>query len=277
MATQRVEARITAQLKKYQGVLEQAKQKDISESDTCLIIRDMLCDVLGYEKFEDITTEHNVRGNFVDLAVHTDGKMRFLIEAKAIGITLKDQHVKQVVDYAANQGAEWVVLTNGAVWRVYKVMFSQPIDKVLVCEVDLLSLGPKNADVVELFGNLSREEFSKDTMGDYLQRKEMSSKFVLAAVLTTETMVEQLRKEIRRLSGIRIDADYLKQTLCGEVIKRELIDSDEGKLAQTTVKRCLRAQKKVKNTDTDPAKTDAVEPVQTVQPSGSSPSATTPA
>jgi hypothetical protein len=124
------------------------------------------------------------------------------------------------------------------------VIFSQPIDKLLVCELDLLTLGPKNHDVIELFGNLSREEFSKDTMAEYLQRKEMSSKFVLAAVLTTDTLLEQIRKEIRRLSGIRIDPVYLRQTLCGEVIKRELIDSDEGKAAQATVKRLLRAQKK---------------------------------
>jgi hypothetical protein len=244
MASHRVEARIGAQLKKYQPVLEQAKQKDISESDTCLIIRDLLCDVLGYKKFEDITTEHNIRGNFVDLAVHTDGKMRFLIEAKAIGITLKDQHVKQAVDYAANQGTDWVVLTNAAVWRLYKVIFSQPIDKVLVCEIDWPTLGAKNSDVIEFFGNISREEFSKDTMDDFLQRKEMSSKFVLAAVITTDGIIEQIRKEIRRLSGIRIDADYLRQTICGEVIKRELIDSDEGKAAQATVKRLLRCQKK---------------------------------
>lgn len=262
MPSQRLEARISSQLKKYQTVLTAAKQKDISESDTCLIIRDILCDVLGYKKFEDITTEHNIRGNFVDLAVQVDAKMRFLLEAKAIGITLKDQHVRQAIDYAANQGTEWVVLSNGAVWRIYKVVFSQPIDKVLVCEVDLLALGPKNPDAIELFGNLSREDFSKDTMSEYLQRKEMSSKFALAAVLLTDGMIEQVRKEIRRLSGIRIDSDYLRKTLCGDVIKRELIDSDEGKAAQSTVKRLLRAQKRNDRspaegrTDTPPVASD---------------------
>jgi hypothetical protein len=144
-------------------------------------------------------------------------------------------------------------------------MFSQPIDRILVCEVDVLALGPKNADVVEFFGNLSREEFSKDTMGEYLERKEMSSKFALAAVLTTDSMIEQLRKEIRRLSGIRIDPDYLKQTLCDEVIKRELIDSDEGKLAQATVKRCLRAQKKSKNSDEPQPAVRATEQANAIQ------------
>jgi len=27
-------------------------------------------------------------------------------------------HVKQAVDYAANEGISWVVLSNGAVWRL---------------------------------------------------------------------------------------------------------------------------------------------------------------
>lgn len=246
-ASAKVEARIAAELKRFQGILAQAKQRDISESDTSLIVCDLLSDALGYKKFDDITTEHNIRGTYVDLAVQIDGKLQFLVEVKAIGIPLKDQHVKQVVDYAANQGTEWVVLTNGGVWRVYNVQFSQPIDKTLICEVDLLSSGPKSPDVIECFGQLSREEFSKDSMTEFLQRKEITSKFAIAAVLQTESMVEELRKEIRRLSGIRVDPDDLLETLSDEVIKRELIDSEEGKVAQATVKRYLRAQVREKN------------------------------
>lgn len=243
----KVESRIAAQLKRYQPILEQAKQRDISESDTCIIICDLLSDVLGYKKFDHITTEHNIRGSFVDLVVQTDGTIRFLIEVKAIGIPLKDQHVKQVVDYAANQGTEWVILTNGAVWRVYKIQFSQPIEKNLICEFDLLSSGPKSPEVIECFGNLSREEFSKETMTEFFNQKEITSKFAIASVLLTEGMIEALRKEIRRLSGIRVDPEYLLETLSDEVIKRELIDSEEGKTAQATVKRYLRAQAREKN------------------------------
>ena len=57
----------------------------------------------------------------VDLAIKVDGKLALLIEVKAIGLELKDGHVKQAVDYAANQGCDWVVLTNGMIWRVYKL------------------------------------------------------------------------------------------------------------------------------------------------------------
>jgi hypothetical protein len=243
----KVEARIVTQLKKYQSVLDQAKQRDISESDTSSIVRDMLCDVLGYRKFDDITAEHNIRGTFVDLAIQCDGRIRFLVEVKAIGIPLKDQHVKQAIDYAANQGTEWVILTNGAVWRTYKFQISKPIEKIMVCEFDLLSMAAKNPDVIECCGNLSREEFSKETMSEFFQRKEICSKFTLAAVLQTDAMIEALRKEIRRLSGIRIDPDVIQKIISEDVIKRELIDSEEGKNAQGIIRKYLKAQAREKS------------------------------
>jgi len=243
----KVEGRIAAQLKRYQSVLQQAKQRDISESDTCVIICDLISDVLGYKKYEQITTEHNIRGNYVDLAVQTDGAIRFLVEVKAIGIPLKDQHVKQAIGYGANEGIEWVVLTNGAVWRIYKLQFSQPIEKILLCEIDVLSTSPKDSGVVECFGNLSLEGFSKEAMENFSRQKEITSKFSLAAVLLTDSMVEALRKEIRRLSGTRVDSEYLLNALATEVIKRELIDGDEGKLAQSLVKRYVRAQAREKS------------------------------
>lgn len=272
----KVEARIVGQVKRYKQVLEQAKQRDISESDTAHIIRDMLSEVLGYEKFDHITTEHNIRGSFVDLAVQTEGTTRFLIEVKAIGIPLKDQHVKQAVDYAANCGVEWVILSNGAIWRIYNVQFSQPIDKTLVCEVDLLSAKPKSAEVIECFGNLSRETFSKETMSEFLQQKEIASKFAIAAVLLTDSIIESLRKEIRRLSGIRLDPEYLHATLSNDVIKRELIDSDEGKAAQLLVRRYTKAQTRERNRNSsnggsgDTSVASTLEATETPQASDSS-------
>src|SRR5262249_30643626 len=52
--------------------------------------------------------------------------------------------------------------TSGAVWRVYNVHFDQPIEKILVCEVDLIASSAKSDEILECFGNLSREGFSID-------------------------------------------------------------------------------------------------------------------
>jgi hypothetical protein len=221
--SQKVENRISTELKRYQSILANAKQRDVSESDTVVIIADMLNDIFGYDKYQHVTTEHAIRGTYVDLAVVVDENIRFLIEVKAIGLELKDSHVKQAIDYGANKGVEWVVLTNGAVWRVYKIYFSQPIEKSIIFEIDVLSANPKSSDVIECLGNLSREGFSKGSMSELLQQKLLTSRFSLAAVLLSDSIVEEVRRELRRLSpGLKVDTSYLASALENEVIKREL-------------------------------------------------------
>ena len=107
-------------------------RRDVGESDTVTIVTDMLAEIFGYDKYSEITSEHAIKGTYCDLAIKLEGGNQSIIEVKAVGLGLKDQHVKQAVDYAANQGVEWVVLTNGVTWRVYKVFFVRPIDHELV-------------------------------------------------------------------------------------------------------------------------------------------------
>ena len=90
------------------------------------IVTDMLSEILGFDKYSEVTSEHAIRGTACDLAIKLDGTVEMLIEIKAIGIELKDAHVKQAVDYASNQGVDWAILTNGINWRIYKVISANP-------------------------------------------------------------------------------------------------------------------------------------------------------
>ena len=240
--SQKVETRISTELKRYRSILENAKQRDVSENDTVIIIADMLSDIFGYDKHQHVTTEYAIRGTYVDLAVVVDKDIRFLIEVKAIGIALKDAHVKQAIDYGANKGVEWIVLTNGATWRVYKIYFSQPIEKSLVFEIDVLSENPKSSNLIECFGNLSREGFTKSAMSELLQQKQVTSRFAIAAVLLSDSILDELRRELRRISpGLKVDASYLGSVLANEVIKRDLVDSEEAKAAASLIKKLQRS------------------------------------
>lgn len=243
----KVSDRISLNLKRFQTVLSDAKSRDISESDTVVILGDMLAELLGYKKYTEITTEFAIRGTYVDLAVKVGNDVRFLIEAKAINVDLKDNHIKQAIDYGANHGIEWVVLTNGAVWQVYKIHFKQPIDKSLIYEVDLLSTSPKNAQLLECFGTLSREGFTQSSMTAFFQQQQATSKFSLAALLTSDNVIAALKKELKKLSPtIKIDDEFLKTILQNEVLKRELVDSEEAKSAAEVIKKANKQQAKLK-------------------------------
>src|SRR3989337_3821214 len=113
----KVAERLASGIKRYQPILAAAKARDVGEADTVTIVKDMLSDVFGYDKYSDLTSEYSIRGTFCDLATKIDGVLQTLIEVKAIGLDIKDQHVKQAIDYAANQGVDWVLLTNGMCGR----------------------------------------------------------------------------------------------------------------------------------------------------------------
>lgn len=241
--------RMTLGMKRLGPILQQQRARDVSEADTVTLVKDLLAEVFGYDKYAELTGELAIRGTYCDLAIKLDDKFVQLIEVKAIGIELNDRHVKQAIDYAANEGISWVVLTSGSIWRLYCVRFSKPIEKTLVFEIDVINCNCKDDDVVECFGNLSSEGYSKDSLADLLSTKQTSSKFTIAAVLRSEAMVESLRKEIRRLSGVRLEPDFLVATLENEIIKRELIDGDQGTEAVSYVKKLRRGYEKEKSAD----------------------------
>ncbi len=162
--------RLTKGLKTFQPIIRSARARDLNESDTVTIVTDILDEVFGYDKYAEVTSEHAIRGTYCDLAIKADGDLEFIIEVKAIGIDLKESHLKQAVDYAANQGVEWAVLTNAVIWRIFRVGFGRPITHELVCEFDLLSLDAGSTSEVESLFLLTREALPKSALDAYRQK-----------------------------------------------------------------------------------------------------------
>jgi predicted type IV restriction endonuclease len=244
--------RIIQQLRRYQPILTEARSRDISESDTVVIVIDMLADVLGYRKFSEITTEYSIRSTFVDLAVKVGPDVRFLIEVKHIGTTLKEQHVKQAIDYGANNGIEWVILTNAGRWQVYKIHFGQPIDKSVVFDIDLFEANPRSSQVVSCFGSLSREGFTPSSMSQVFQQQQAMSRFTLAAVMLSDSVTKVVRRELRRMSpGLKVDSETLRSIVESEVLKREVVESDEARQAIAKLKKLSRAKSSPKRMGTE--------------------------
>lgn len=231
---------MTSGLKRLLPIVSQQRARDVSEADTVTLVKDLLSEVLGYDKYADVTAEFAIRGTYCDLAVKQDDKLVLLIEVKAIGITLDDRHVKQAVDYAANQGIEWVILTNAITWRLYHVIFAKPIDKRLLIELDMLSLDVKKPACQELLYLFTKEGFNRGAHLDLRDRQDATSRFMLAALLlNNESVINTIRRELRRVVEVVVDESAVLSVLRDEVIKRDAL---EGPAADAAVRRVTRKE-----------------------------------
>ena len=65
--------RIQGRLKHFQNIAISHRTRDVSEADTVTLVKDVLADLFGYDKYSELTSEHQIRGTFCDLAVQIDG------------------------------------------------------------------------------------------------------------------------------------------------------------------------------------------------------------
>lgn len=234
----RVATRLSNGLKRFQPIIDASKARDDGEADTVMIITDVLAEVFGYDKYNELTGEFAIRGTYCDLAIKLDGAIQALVEVKAIGMELKDAHVKQSVDYAANQGVDWVILTNGATWRVYRVLFAKPIEQELVLEINFCALNAKSESDLESLYLFTKEGWAKSALGDFHTQRQALSRFFLGAMLLSDPVVDVIRRELRRLSpDVRIDVEELRGALRSEVIKREVMEGEKADEARRKVAR----------------------------------------
>lgn len=249
----RIAERLSNGLRRFQPIFASAKSRDVNESDTSMIITDVLAEIFGYDKYSEVTRELTIRGTHCDLATRIEGKFQMLIEVKAIGLDLRDAHAKQAVDYAANQGVEWVALTNGVIWKVFRVIFAKPIETELVLEFDFLTLNHKSPAHLESLYLLTRESMMKSGLYAYHDHLQATNKFYLAAVVLSDSVLDTIRRELRRVSDVKVDIDELRALLKEEVIKREVIEGEKADAAHKKVTKSANKMLRIKKDDEEEA------------------------
>lgn len=53
--------RLVAGVKQFQPILASARSRDINEADTVTIVKDMLADIFGYDKYSEVTSEQSMQ------------------------------------------------------------------------------------------------------------------------------------------------------------------------------------------------------------------------
>jgi hypothetical protein len=242
--SKKVSGRIAKEIPGFQKVLKKAKSRDVSESDTVTIVADIVADVFGFDKYAEITSEQAIRGTYCDLAVTLDGKPKYLIEIKAIGLDLKDNHLRQAVGYGANLGIPWVVLTNGIDWEIHRIKFERPLSHEQVLAFDFTALNPRRQDDRERAYLLCKEGIATAAMEEFHDYVQSVNRFMIGAASLTDPVTGAIRRELRRVSpGLKVTNEEIENILVSEVFKRDLVEGESFESAKRKVKKAAKQTK----------------------------------
>lgn len=237
----KVSDRLVKEVRKFQKVLLTAKKRDVNESDTVTIITDMLAGIFGFDKYTEITSEQAIRGTYCDLAVKLDGKIKYLIEVKAIGLNLKENHLRQAISYGANHGIPWVVLTNGIDWQIYKIKFERPVGYELICTIDLSVTNPRRLEDQYKVFLLCKEGIARAAIEAFHNHVQNVNRFIIGAIILSKPVLSLIRRELRRISSsTKVKEEEIEQIISTEVLKRDIV---EGESAEKALKRAKKALK----------------------------------
>jgi len=238
--------RLISKVPKFKRTLKTAHERDVNEADTVTIVTDILEEVFGFDKYMEITREYAIQGTYCDLAVKVKNKIEYLLEVKAIGVDLKDSHLRQAVNYAAKEGIKWVVLTNAINWEIHRVNVKGKVVNERLFKFDFLDLNPRKQDDQETLFLLCKRGVDKDLIDELYQYRQSINRYTVGAILLTDGVISAVRRELRKLkTGLKVGSDEIKDMISEQVIKRDLIESETAKAANKQIKKALNKHARV--------------------------------
>lgn len=222
MATKAQKNNLLQSLKNYKKKYLIKKYSNLDESATRLMVNAFLTDVLEYTELDEIRTEYNIKGTYADYVIQLERKKHFIVEVKAIELDLSERHTIQAVNYAANEGVDWVILTNGRRFELYKVLFNKPIDTKKVFSFDLRDTKQLKESVDYLI-YLTKKSILKDELNQFWSRFQALEPTKLHKFFYSEDIVRFLRRTLKKKTGLSFSEDDILDSVFQIITKK--IDS----------------------------------------------------
>lgn len=193
--------------------LDRYRKENLNESSTRRIFIDPLLQALGWDVTDtgQVQLEYpTIDRQFVDYALKLAGHPILFIEAKPLNDPLTNvQDITQVVKYAATDGIEWCILTNGVTYKVYSTMERAIAPDKLLFEVSIDqedSEGKSAQQIAEQLTRLSPEGIAKGALKDMGQELFAMKKVAKAL----EKLFSEAPLPLIRLIRSNIDDDLIK-------------------------------------------------------------------
>ena len=227
--------KMLAAIKDYRKKYLKTDIDELDESGTRIMINAFLTSILGYRELEEIKTEYMIKGTYADYIVQVGGQRHFLVEVKAYSLDLSGKHLRQAINYGANEGIDWAILTNGRQFQLYKIVFEKPICEKLVLAIDFQADDFKAKNMQQQLAHLHRDAVLKKSLAHLWSRSTALDPLNIAGLLFSPQVINFLRRELRRRHQARFGSEEIIETL-NEVICGE-ISSDQIKMPRFRTKR----------------------------------------
>lgn len=203
LSTQKL-LKFTQSIKDYKKKFLDKPLGELDESGTRLLINHFLTEMLGFETLSEVKTEYMIKGTYADYVIQIGGKRHFLVEVKALSLNLSANHLRQSINYGANEGIDFVLLTNGRVFELYKVLFEKPISHELIFSLNLSELSNIKS-ISEQLQYLHKDAVLKKGLDILWDRHSALSPKNLSKLLFSSEVILFLQKELKKKHNIKFE------------------------------------------------------------------------
>ncbi|HEX7846259.1 MAG TPA: type I restriction enzyme HsdR N-terminal domain-containing protein [Chitinophagaceae bacterium] len=250
MLTALKQQKLLSSLKVYRKEFLDSGLTELDESGTRLMINRFLSDVLGYRQIEEIKTEYMIKGTYADYVIQVNNTRHFLVEVKALSFELSEKHLRQTVNYGANEGIEYALLTNGRNFEFYKIIFEQPISSRLIFSLDLSdAAGLKNA--TNYLQYLHKDSVVRNSFKPLWNKCEATDPYNIAGIICSDPVLQTIKKLIRNKYGEKCEDEVILSAVHKIVTEK----MDPGLIKPFKVAK-VKVKKERKIVESDPTEVD---------------------
>lgn len=208
-------------------IIEKGKADGYNEADTRKIVSTVLTKYLGWDEFDNITAEQIIGSRYADYVIRKDGDQLAVIEVKQIGLKLKETHLNQARQYATDEGIEWIVLTNGDEWKVYRNVLEDNIPRAKhVFSLTISNKGEKPAEKTRKLYLMSEEASRKHEIEDYYDKTFALSGENLANYLLSDEVINKVRITLKNGTGQKFTNHDVALAMVENLFKDELVEQN---------------------------------------------------
>jgi hypothetical protein len=149
-----------------------------------------------------------IKGTYADYVIQVDKKRYFLVEVKALSFELSEKHLRQTINYGANEGIEYALLTNGKSFEFYKIIFEQPISARLIFNVDL-NEASRLKDAANYLQHLHKESVLKNSFRMLWNKCEATDPYNIAGIICSDPVLKVIKKLIRNKYNEKCDDETI--------------------------------------------------------------------